>query len=935
MSLFPAYGNAETKSATDEPKPEAKVAAAKSDDWKQNQSYDVATVSQQLSDSPSESESDAESTRSDESEKPSCSKFSGTPAPPQRTLEFDNTVEYYVDKSENRAHKELDRLPRLSRPNYRIHMRRLDVPQRGRQRMKREKRKLLCVKEKAAVEQKLSDEQTLKMEQRLLQLKQLVADKPEQLAHWVELHQLLGQNLHKCNRLAVAEQQLYGLETALQHHKGNEQLLQLYVATSSAAYADSEVASKLEQLLDRQPYEYTLWTALIMTTQGTMARCNVPAVLHIYEESMRRMHVGPKEQHVHTDELMLKLFHNCVLFLRQSANTGLMFALLRLSLELHATHVNFDCFEACAADETMLLEYEELVLRSGMPMPEIWTRVERLRQAYTFLPYPAHSAPGLDAERCVYAQDVCHYIYPLKRPKQNLLQLLMLVLQLCKLPLLRSNCLSERLSARIEQIGDTEAVEMLLANLFERHSFALPLNKQFVDAQLQLCKELYVCPSFMPQAIGHELYEQCLERLLLKCSDIYTSVEDEDKRQLFLLLHMRFERFRLLLLKLSGKLTPAYTKQARQRQRQLLRQPQNRQITALYIELAMFEFEAGEQQQQRIFEQLLTAEPTATTSVEQLQARLVYAEMLLAEHRNADALEVLRIDLDKSAQELAAALKQATLDVTATSAPLPLTHYFKPQLLLLLLRRHVLLLHLSEQTTQALTLLHKLLLEPLFAFEPTQLSITHCRHNREQLRELQLLLLELPGSHSLPQRVPQLMELLERALVEFPRNLTLLQRWSTLGTLPWFKLRARLVQTKAGVLSLLHLVLAARCRFLQHESEPHLQQLLRNRVLSMFETFLPSNTHRSEQEAQQYDILRRNSLFWRCYLRCLSSIETSFERSRSCLLMALDECPWDKALYMDGVTYVPQDIGSLQDVMTEKQLRIFALPEELSVLRES
>lgn len=738
------------------------------------------------------------------------------------------------------------------------------------------------------------------------------------------------------------------------------------------------MAIKLEQLLEREPYEYTLWIALIMTTQGTMARCNVPDVLSLYEQCMRRMHLGPKHQRVQTDEVMLKLFHNCVLFLRQSANCGHMFALLKLALELNAPHLTFDCFVASAADERPLVEYEELVLRSGMPMPEIWTRIERLRQAYNFLPYPqlrgtaaegALSA-GLDPQRCIYADDVCHYIHPVKL-KENTLHLLLLTVQLTKLPFVRSNSLAERLCARIDQIGDSEAVEMLLASLGDRHSYALPAtrsNIDYMDTMLQLAKELYVSPTFMPNSIGHELYEKCLSGLLLKCSEVFTDAGDEQKRRVFLVLWFRFERLRLRLLKLSGKLSEQYVKEARQRHRQLLRADANRQVKRFYTELAMFEYEAqagGELKKgawSRVLDNIvdMPAEDE-TDKVEQMHALVIYAEMVLSAGERKQALNMLsgllrqgragelpsEEVLSLSQQELQQALQQVMND--SCSRAMPLEDYFRPHRFVVLMHAHCLLLYLLELPQRA----NELLEEQLLLMEKsTKLETTRRRYLREQLRELQLLLLQLPqpGRSSGSASGSSLVGVLEKSLQEFPRNLLILQRWSTLLILPWYKVRGGLVHTKAGILALLHMIIASRCRFMQQQQQQqqshaqaddllyaqqqqHMEFLVRNRVLSMFETFLPTNPNRSAEEAEQYAVLRRNSLYWRCYLRSLSNERTSFERSKACLLMALDECPWDKALYMDGAIYVPQEVANLQDVMTEKQLRIYAIPEELNVLR--
>lgn len=40
-----------------------------------------------------------------------------------------------------------------------------------------------------------------------------------------------------------------------------------------------------------------------------------------------------------------------------------------------------------------------------------------------------------------------------------------------------------------------------------------------------------------------------------------------------------------------------------------------------------------------------------------------------------------------------------------------------------------------------------------------------------------------------------------------------------------------------------------------------------------------------------------------------------------------------QALYLDGTICVPQELAHIQDLIIEKQLRIYAMPEELEILR--
>lgn len=209
--------------------------------WKSNRSYElpinVDTAIATVIATDSESESDAESEASVESSVP-CQ---------QRILEFDKTVEYYVEKTGNSGYRKWDTLPRLSRPQYKIRLRRLLDTTQGRPSWPHQRAKstkgLGRIRHVAPdVDSKLTEEQSEEIQQRMRKLKNLVANEPKELQNWIELHQLMERNMSKSNHLAVAEHQLHSLETALEHHPGNEKLLQLYVATASATYPDSQVS---------------------------------------------------------------------------------------------------------------------------------------------------------------------------------------------------------------------------------------------------------------------------------------------------------------------------------------------------------------------------------------------------------------------------------------------------------------------------------------------------------------------------------------------------------------------------------------------------------------------------------------------------------------------------------------------------------------------
>ncbi|XP_026837814.1 protein NRDE2 homolog isoform X2 [Drosophila erecta] len=736
-------------------------------------------------------------------------------------------------------------------------------------------------------------------------------------------------------------------------------------------------------MLKKNPFEYILWTNLIMVTQGNMARCNVPAVLQIYAYSMRRMQVGHTDEitrrfeTTETDVIMLKLFHNCLLFLRQSGYINRMFSLIRLSMDLNFPGLSLDCLEACAENEKPLIEFEEMVLRSGMPMPEIWSRVEKLRQAYSYLPFPLLTCEaiddfrfrdGLDSERCVFSDDVVPFAHALKSP-DNRLHLLLVVVQLTKMPLIRSSCLADKLNPCIDEFGESEAIEMLFAVLTDRHSYALPFSHyaHFYAPMINLVKGLSVTPSFIPHFVGHEVYADTVSKLLLKCSEAFSG--EETKRRVFLILWFRFQRLLIVLHKLMGKLTKSYLKDTRSRIRDQVSLPENRDIIRFYTELALCEFEAQDKNDNdgrnfSVFWKIISeksSESSRISCTDMMHLYLVCAELLIQNGLKDRAIQVLislcletHATLDETpsnskqliVKSMKSGMKLVKAELEALDsqpAEMALEEYFLPNKLLILLRVLCLIdiLH-NPQNLEIRNFLNEL--------QRNQLGPEAAKANerrrflREQVMEMQMLQLQLCISlsdydmyYGFTNR--RLEELLERGLDEFPRNMVFLQHWASLKTILWYKQRGCLIRAKAGIASLAHLVIAAYSRFGSIEdsdafSSDALQVAARNRLLSLFETFLPTNLNRSEIEEQQYRVLRRNSIFWRLYMTCLSEANAAFHRCKDVLLMAIDECPWDKALLMTGGMILPNEQSFLHDLMTEKHMRIFAVPEELEILRD-
>ncbi|XP_061395141.1 nuclear exosome regulator NRDE2 [Musca vetustissima] len=913
----------------------------------------------------SDGESKAKQRRRDKTkEKRKTSKDKTNPVPtiPEPpivpSLDFTGKEEFYVDKNKAKQYNSIKTLHKPACPRYRVHHYTLgrNYGYVGKVKLKRYYN---CIKYLETMEKNDSDNYPLTENEytsKMGELNRKTMENCREIQNWLDLIALQDRNPYKWSRLRIAEKKIDYIEKALNFHPFHKDLYSVYIDTITQCYTSHDVSKMLDTLLAKDPHSLILWQAQIMCTQGTMARCTVPDVLRIYERCMKKMFHNPKSQHVATagDQVMMQLFYTCALFLRQSGLYEQFISLIKLSVELNvpANSCILEDLEPREQDEQACVEFEELILQSGLPMNEIWLRIEKLRQAFFFLPFPGASAKCSDPQRIVFNEDVCHYVYPLQS-REHSLKILLLIVKLLKVPFVHSHCLAMHLE------GDTDAIEDMLA-IYLNPNYHLSLDhKDFFESLYDLSKEMACNPSFLNHCIGHEIYSECLQKFLLNCSKAYEQIDDK-KRLLFLVLWSRFQWLLLKSAEFSKKLDTDFVKSGRKLFKSLLKLPNNRNCLTLYVEFARYEYAAGSPLEtvENIFKNLITAyNQEENLNSELAYVFLTYGEILL----NSKITEKVSIILSGYAlkasdfNHITNAKKLVALNVLKEKVGnlikieenvniMLLEQYLLPDNTVTHLKMYTLLLYVLQQKQQALEYLQKLLVQ----FNSKENS----RHQylREQFYEIYINILQMPGGNSYISHA-LIQQSIEKGLSDYPNNLFLLQKWGCQSSLPWFKLRHGYLAIETSIKSIVFLIALARCRFVSSlsdisgiESSSKLsdanlhyhETIVRQRILNLFKMVVHLQNTNSSSCLTQSPLLalRRNSLFWRCYLRCLSDQSCSFELSKQCLLTALDECPWSKALYLDGATFVPQELSHLQDLIIEKQLRIYALPEELEILRE-
>lgn len=75
-------------------------------------------------------------------------------------------------------------------------------------------------------------------------------------------------------------------------------------------------------------------------------------------------------------------------------------------------------------------------------------------------------------------------------------------------------------------------------------------------------------------------------------------------------------------------------------------------------------------------------------------------------------------------------------------------------------------------------------------------------------------------------------------------------------------------------------------------------------------------------------------LTWRLYLK-FEAMQFNPKNAKAVFYRALQQCPWAKVLYLDAVQHFPEDIQEINDIVTEKEIRVRTPLEEVELLMET
>uniref|UniRef100_A0A6E8W0Z5 Uncharacterized protein n=1 Tax=Anopheles coluzzii TaxID=1518534 RepID=A0A6E8W0Z5_ANOCL len=906
--------------------------------------------------------SSSSSSPESETEKQKCTAVA-IPAPSAVRV---SEVDYYTDVDPLKIYLTVEKLHRPACPRYRLVTLnplgvRFNGKGSGRERYKRYYRTVKAKEREGKAH--TGKEAQEKIFAREAELERSIRAE-ETVDKWIELVRYRQDHPIHFDSYQNHKRELSLIERARRQFPYDEKLLQLYLEAIVQVHPTDEVLNLIRRAITKDETNVTLWRSLIRNKQCAMAQCIVPDVLKLYEKSTRSLFMARR-----SDETMLQLFRNCATFCRQAGLCELMFGMVQHALSMNVSgRYGTDGTFASPEHFQQLIEYEELILKSGLPMNEIWLRVEQLRTAFHYLPFEGGRLAS-DPQRMVLTDDVVGFVYPLIN-KTRAFELTLTALKLMKFPFRR------------QYDREVEAYEM------DYPEQLLPIfldvfRDRTLDGSLYaFIKQLSVAPSYIRANIAHESYLELVRKSLALAIDHFTGTESA----VLLTLYLQLERILVCEEKaLSAGRKPileeAQAKAVRARVKHLLKHTHstNQNSLPVYAEYGLLEYEMTGLSVacRKIFSTSVqvfcsseqAAPPSGDDDTQEddndlFHLVLTVVELLLLEGQKDEAIQTLT--------NLALKRHELTFEATATTPTVPDTtklsalqkfsdrvnravraesqpdtelnsrteQHFLVHPLITSIKAYVTYLalirsNLSEATKQLETFLY------LFN-DPTN---ARQRLLREQLFEIYLQLFEIARhSRKQAQQPPpaeglrSLLDLVDRTLNEFPANLYALRLVVFNDNLPWLRLRGVLGKHLTPQAVLL-LVIAARYReactaetlddFIATEASPYKQ-----RILNLLGGALKSTSTDSAA------VLYRNALLWRLYLRELFDQPNAppgysvLEQCRRTLYVALEACPWNKALYLDGASCAPQELSQLLDLMMEKQLRVHAIPEELAILRE-
>lgn len=613
---------------------------------------------------------------------------------------------------------------------------------------------------------------------------------------------------------------------------------------------------------------------------------------------------------------VIKSLFRCLTFLRHAGLWEQMWEIIRINL-----CINFDLDpntlkDTKTIDEKTLINLEEIVLKSKLPLNQLWLRVECLRESSYWTGVNTESVDlelVADAKRLVSSEDTAEFVYPLLTQESNFLLSIMSIF-LLKVPLLPTrHCVLKRLGLE----NDNWSVETL--------EFILPMIK-FIDlegtpfVQQLLEGELTSGPQVLKFHPTQEVFMDFVRSVFQMVAE---SLTDRQRTGIYVW-WMKFERLLVKVVKHDPLGDKGRNKKLKQLIKDFMKNPKNRSNIYFYREYALIENEFGNQNAciriletiigsqskekhavislyRTIFDLLFKSENEAVVMDKVIETTKSFQKFLVSPHNREKTIHEILLD------EINLFLENP-IEADESEESVFLPHVYCD---ILACYSYIKYAERCSNFVDSILLLY-------------DKCITHLESApslRERFFEEKINFLQFFRRKGYDNQVI-LEESLNEALKEYPSNFCLVSIKAVMvSELPFWKLKLR--REKQNVWSALATCLALKrriCHFKKIDDRDSAEAML-NKLVSY------------HQILAETENLQKCPMIWRLLMLWLREFGLCEKKGEEVYYEAVAQCPWARGVYINAAEVAPQILSQIQDLIKEKELRIHVTPEELDILR--
>ncbi|KAF7993786.1 hypothetical protein HCN44_010393 [Aphidius gifuensis] len=717
-------------------------------------------------------------------------------------------------------------------------------------------------------------------------------------------------------------------EKALEKNKTSIELLKLKLYLMSELIPSDQYSEQLEKLLKNDYGNIIIWQALISSRRSSLSICTVEKIIKLYSNCFETKHKWLRVTQENYDDRLLEMLYNLLIFLRHTGCWEKMWEIIRLNLSLNINYKNTQYLKYLF-DEKKLIDMEEIILASKLPLNQLWLRVELLRENCHWISVTKDKIDLIgDSNRFVSTEEIAEFINPLLSKNSNIRMAILSLLSL-KIPLLPTrHCAIKDLKFE-ESYWCIDSVESILPMIYpcvgeiSGHEKRCLMGKKLLESGITSGPQ-YLC------------YHPAQEFYIAFIRDVFFSIADNlsmnDKINIYIW-WLRFERMLIVIQKNNNQNSDKGFKKLKSIIKDFLKKEDNRNNLYYYKEYALIEKEMGK------FDNCLSILETAIKIKDNILNNLTIFDdkiavlnlyrslvetLLDARHWNDDTTSKI---LQVFSQMSSGQSEEESLDLTELFFNKCYVEFINDSPTL---SQNSMTIFYTNFYCDAVTCYCYFLYIKNNDIKKISEIFERCLEKTNDNPQLQEIFYE--SQVSLFQFICQRKELkicflekyLNEALNKYPDNFYLLSVFASIESeMPNWNIGIKNGHNNR-VYSTLALCLAGRARL---ESpvcvdDPIAKTAALNKLLHFY------------KRQMRIVEIRRCPLIWRLYMLLLREHDLCEKKGEEIYHESVASCPWARCIYIDAASIAPQNLTQIQDVIREKDLRMHVTPEELDILRE-